>query len=78
MVGYDGAIQAWMANLISRRVAPYFTIRGENIHIGSTKYNTPLMSFLQQVDKNFSLLLRSCLRRRKQVGNTLIVAKTMH
>ena len=26
--------------------------------------------FLQQVDKNFSLLLRSCLRCRKQVGNT--------
>ena len=28
MQGYDGAIQAWLANLISRRVAPYFmTIR---------------------------------------------------
>ena len=24
MQGYDGAIQAWIANLISRRVAPYF------------------------------------------------------
>ena len=53
-------------------------IRGENIHIGS-----PLMSFiwgkfLQQVDKNFSLVLRSCLRCRKQEGNTFIVGKTMH
>ena len=28
MQGYDGAIQPWLANLISRRVAPYFmTIR---------------------------------------------------
>ena len=24
MQGYDGAIQAWIANLISRRVAPSF------------------------------------------------------
>ena len=34
--------------------------------------------FLQQVDKNFSLVLRSCLRCRKQEGNTFIVDKTMH
>ena len=34
--------------------------------------------FLKQVDKNFSLLLRSCLRCRKQIGNTFIVGKTMH
>ena len=34
--------------------------------------------FLQQLamDKNFILLLRSCLRCRKQVGNTFIEVKT--
>ena len=31
--------------------------------------------FLQQVDKNFSLLLRSWLRCRKQEGNTLSLAQ---
>ena len=34
--------------------------------------------FLQQVDDNFTLLLRSCLRCRKQVGNTFTVGKTVH
>ena len=52
-------------------------IRGENIYIGSTKYNTPLMSFTGASFFNFSLLLRSCLRCRKQVGNTFIVGKTI-
>ena len=33
---------------------------------------------LQQMDKRFSLLLRSCLRCREEVGNTFIVGKTMH
>ena len=27
MQGYDGAIQAWIANLISRRAAPYYKTR---------------------------------------------------
>ena len=31
--------------------------------------------FLQHVDKNFSLLLKSCLRCRKQEGNTLSLVK---
>ena len=34
MKGYNGAIQAWIANLISRRVAPYFmTIRPCRVRI---------------------------------------------
>ena len=48
----------------------FFHIRGENIYIGSTKYNTPLMSFTGASFFKFSLLLKSCLRCRKQVGNT--------
>ena len=46
-----------------------FHIHGENIHIGSNKYKTPLIywgEFLPQVDKNFSLLLRSFLKTNRE------------
>ena len=54
-------------------------IREENVLIGSTKYNTSLVSFTGASFFNKWIRISvCCLRCRKQVGNTFIVGKTMH
>ena len=68
--------------LLAHAQLPYnwrsYHIRGENIHIRSTKYNTPLMSFTGASFLNKWIRISVCRwnqRFRKQVGNTLLEVK---